>query len=505
MRQATLPALCESGHQDPGCHRPCAGGATTGVLPARRLRESGHQDPGCHRPCAGGATTGVLPGAVPPDQAATGPVPVEPQLVCYQRAPLRESGHQDPGCHRPCAGGATTGVLPARCLSRERPPRSRLPPALCRWSHNWRATSAGASAREWPPRSRLPPALCRWSHNWRATRRGALRESGHQDPGCHRPCAGGATTGVLPARRSARERPPRSRLPPALCRWSHNRRATRLARERPPRSRLPPALCRWSHNWCYQSVPARAATKIQAATGPVPVEPQLACYQCRRSARERPPRSRLPPALCRWSHNWRATRRGRSARERPPRSRLPPALCRWSHNWRATRRGRSARERPPRSRLPPALCRWSHNWRATRRAPCARAATKIQAATGPVPVEPQLACYQARRYAPCECRTLLRQSGFSHSLRPILATYVCADSMSAHGPGGGRDMSSIDSAVSGAVNMKQMALRSEIGIAVAGKLLDAQRMEGDAAVELIENAAQITKAAGKGANFDGVA
>ncbi len=37
---------------------------------------------GCHRPCAGGATTGVLPGVR--CEAATGPVPVEPQLACYQ-------------------------------------------------------------------------------------------------------------------------------------------------------------------------------------------------------------------------------------------------------------------------------------------------------------------------------------------------------------------------------------------------------------------------------------
>ncbi len=146
-------------------------------------------------------------------EAATGPAPVEPQLVCYQafaaRLPpaLRRWSHNWRatrrslrGCHRPCAGGATTGVLQAFA-------------------------------------ARLPPALCRWSHNWRATRR-SLR-------GCHRPCAGGATTGVLPG------------------------------------------------------------VRCEAATGPVPVEPQLACYQAFAA--------RLPPALCRWSHNWRATRRTRQS------------------------------------------------------------------------------------------------------------------------------------------------------------------------------------------------
>ena len=116
------------------------------------------------------------------------------------------------------------------------------------------------------------------------------------------PVSGGAITGVLPGTSS--------RLPPAPCRWSHNWRATR--HHHPP-----------------------------AATGPVPVEPQLACYKA--------PSSRLPPAPCRWSHNGRAIRHIIQAATGP----VP---------------------------VEPQLACYRHI---------------IQAATGPVPVEPQLACYQA--------------------------------------------------------------------------------------------------------------
>ncbi len=63
-------------------------------------------------------------------------------------------------------------------------------------------------------------------------------------------------------------------------------------------------------------------------------------------------------------------------------------------------------------------------------------------------------------------------------------------------------MSGIDSAVSGLLTAQQVNLRSEIGIAVAAKLIDAQQLEGDAAVALIEAAAQLGKEAGKGANVD---
>ena len=41
-----------------------------------------------------------------------------------------------------------------------------------------------------------------------------------------------------------------------------------------------------------------------------------------------------------------------------------------------------------------------------------------------------------------------------------------------------------------------------ISIAVAAKQLDAQQMQGEAVVKLIETAAQLIKEAGKGANID---
>ncbi len=69
----------------------------------------------------------------------------------------------------------------------------------------------------------------------------------------------------------------------------------------------------------------------------------------------------------------------------------------------------------------------------------------------------------------------------------------------------GGDMSGIDSAVSGLLAIQQIAIRSEIGIAVAAKQMDAQQLQGDAAVALIEAAAQLTKEAGKGANVDSLA
>ncbi len=376
---------------------------------------------GCHRPCAGGATTGVLPSSHPPSprlppalcrwshnwratilpstitRAATGPVPVEPQLACYH-PPI----HHHPGCHRPCAGGVTTDVLPSSHL-----PSPRLPPALCRWSHNWRATilpSTITQAATGPvpvePQlacSILPPP----------------------SPGCHRPCAGGATTDVLQGSasptvasiriqrtgaqpRQALGRKLRVDVASKCCRFDGEPNARPFSIgihptldctcgcaaafvqgwhrwpfqgqeasshpsslrgcHRPcaggattdvlpsshlPSPRLPPALCRWSHNWRATILPS---TITQAATGPVPVEPQLTCYH--------PPIYHHPGC------------------HRPCAGGATTGVLPSSH--------------PPSPRLPPALCRWSHNWRAT-----ILPSTITQAATGPVPVEPQLACYKA--------------------------------------------------------------------------------------------------------------
>jgi hypothetical protein len=66
-------------------------------------------------------------------------------------------------------------------------------------------------------------------------------------------------------------------------------------------------------------------------------------------------------------------------------------------------------------------------------------------------------------------------------------------------------MSSIDCAVSSTLAVQQMAVRSEIGVAIAAKQLDAQKLQGDAAVALLESAAQLGKAAGKGIQVDATA
>ncbi len=193
-----------------------------------------------------------------------------PQLLSkshctWHRRPVQ--GPVTPRRFGPVSGGAITGVLP------------------------------GTS-------SRLPPAPCRWSHNWRATR--------HHHPGCHRPRAGGATTGVLQGTIIQAATGPAPVEPQRAYYQAHHPGCHR------PRaggattgvlsgtsSRLPPAPCRWSHNW-------RAIRHIiQAATGPVPVEPQLACYKAparfvggrvdgcpthRRNRDRNPPAARRPSA-----------------------------------------------------------------------------------------------------------------------------------------------------------------------------------------------------------------
>lgn len=66
-------------------------------------------------------------------------------------------------------------------------------------------------------------------------------------------------------------------------------------------------------------------------------------------------------------------------------------------------------------------------------------------------------------------------------------------------------MSSIDTALSNVVAAKQAAIQTQIGVALAAKSLDASRLQGEAAVQLIDAAAQLSKALGRGANFDAVA
>ncbi|MHB8974622.1 MAG: hypothetical protein ACYC3X_29620 [Pirellulaceae bacterium] len=52
---------------------------------------------------------------------------------------------------------------------------------------------------------------------------------------------------------------------------------------------------------------------------------------------------------------------------------------------------------------------------------------------------------------------------------------------------------------------RRVWLQPQISFAVSAKQLDAQRLQGDAAVQLIEAAAQLMKEAGKGANVDSLA
>ncbi len=208
---------------------------------------------------------------------------------------------------------------------------------------------------------------------------------------------------------------PRSRQPPLFA------------------ARLPPALCRWSHNWRATGV------RCEAATGPVPVEPQLACYQAFAA--------RLPPALCRWSTTGvlpgdtypTAPARNRDRNPARHRDRHSAAGCglMWPRNaaglmvsatlghcesgsiapWtalaaaplRLSRAGIDGPFRAQKQAATPVRCEAATGpvpvepqLVCCRRAACAGGATtgvlpgvRCEAATGPVPVEPQLACYQA--------------------------------------------------------------------------------------------------------------
>ncbi|MHB8897753.1 MAG: YjfB family protein [Thermoguttaceae bacterium] len=55
-----------------------------------------------------------------------------------------------------------------------------------------------------------------------------------------------------------------------------------------------------------------------------------------------------------------------------------------------------------------------------------------------------------------------------------------------------------------ATQIKQAQLGFEIGMAVAKKGLDAQKAQGEAAVQLLEAAAQLSKSVDLGQNFDAV-
>jgi hypothetical protein len=66
-------------------------------------------------------------------------------------------------------------------------------------------------------------------------------------------------------------------------------------------------------------------------------------------------------------------------------------------------------------------------------------------------------------------------------------------------------MDSIDGAINSLIGAQQFAVRSEINMAVMAKQMDAQELRGQAAVEMIEVAAQLSKDIGKGTQFDSLA
>lgn len=53
--------------------------------------------------------------------------------------------------------------------------------------------------------------------------------------------------------------------------------------------------------------------------------------------------------------------------------------------------------------------------------------------------------------------------------------------------------------------IQQASVRTEISFALAAKQLDTQKQLGQAAVELIESAAQLAKEVGKGGQIDSIA
>jgi hypothetical protein len=63
-------------------------------------------------------------------------------------------------------------------------------------------------------------------------------------------------------------------------------------------------------------------------------------------------------------------------------------------------------------------------------------------------------------------------------------------------------MSSLDPAVQGVLAAKEGALQSQIGFAIAAKTLGAARQQGEAVQALLDQAVELSKAAGSGENFD---
>lgn len=60
----------------------------------------------------------------------------------------------------------------------------------------------------------------------------------------------------------------------------------------------------------------------------------------------------------------------------------------------------------------------------------------------------------------------------------------------------------IDAIAELASNMKQSEIHNQIAMAVASKQMDATKAQGDAAVELLNAAVQMSKSVDSGRNFD---
>ena len=65
-------------------------------------------------------------------------------------------------------------------------------------------------------------------------------------------------------------------------------------------------------------------------------------------------------------------------------------------------------------------------------------------------------------------------------------------------------MSSSDSAIGSVVDAQQLATRTQIQYSILAEQLQAQKLAGEAAVDLLSGALQLSKEIGKGESFDGV-
>ena len=63
-------------------------------------------------------------------------------------------------------------------------------------------------------------------------------------------------------------------------------------------------------------------------------------------------------------------------------------------------------------------------------------------------------------------------------------------------------MSSIDPAIQSVLDARQNSVQAQVGIAVQAKALESSRLQGDAMVSLIEEAARLGKSLHAGRNFD---